>query len=74
MESAQKKSRNPIAKVGNYIRESNAEMRKVTWPTRREVVKYSAITIGISLLIAGFFAGLDYLLDLGIRELIQLSS
>jgi preprotein translocase subunit SecE len=43
-----------------YIREVRDEMRKVAWPTRDEVVRYSIIVIATVLVYMGLVGGLDY--------------
>lgn len=65
---------NPITWLWTYVRESREEMRKVTWPSRQETTKYAIIVIALSLLIAGFFGGLDWLLNLGLEQLISFTS
>lgn len=44
----------------NYFKEVRAEMRHVSWPTRRMVVVYTAVVIGISLITAAYLGLLDY--------------
>jgi len=56
----------------NYVRESIKEIRKVTWPSQSEVIKYSTIVIGLCILLAVFFAGLDWILSLGVQKMIAL--
>jgi len=50
-----------------YIKETRAEMKNVTWPTKREVVSYTAIVIGLAILSALVLSIFDivftYLLD-----------
>ena len=43
-----------------YIREVRAELRKVAWPTRDEVVRYSFIVLVTLILLTAFIFGLDY--------------
>lgn len=50
---------NPLQKLVDYLKSVRAEMLKVSWPSRRETVRYSSLVIGISVLVAVFFAGLD---------------
>ena len=53
--------RNPVARGGRYVREVAAEMRKVVWPTRGELVTYtSVVLVFVAVMIALVFA-LDYL-------------
>ena len=50
--------------VSNYFRESYAEMRKVTWPSKKQTINYSLVVIGMSVGIAIFFAVIDYIFNL----------
>ena len=36
-------------------------MKKVNWLTRKEVIKYTLIVIGLSFVVAVFLGGLDFL-------------
>ena len=55
----------------NYIKESIAELKKVTWPTRREAINHTLLVIGISLGMAAFLGAMDYLFSLGIQRIIE---
>jgi preprotein translocase SecE subunit len=61
---------NPFAWVASYLREAKEEMEKVTWPSQSTTVRYSIVVVAVSVGIAAFFAGLDWLLNLGLKELI----
>lgn len=50
----------PIESLVDYFRSSKAELKKVTWPSRQETIRYSALVMGVSIAIAIFFAGLDF--------------
>ena len=65
---------NPITWFVNYLRESKEEMRKVTWPSKQETTKYTIVVIVLCLLIAGFFGGFDWLLNLGLELMIRATS
>ena len=54
-----------MEKVLDYIRESRAELRKVTWPTRQQLW-YSTIVVVIVTLIASAYLGLVDLLLTGL--------
>lgn len=43
-----------------FIREVIAELKKVTWPTRGETVKLTAVVIAISVIVGAFVGILDY--------------
>lgn len=65
---------NPAKHVVQYFRESKEELEKVTWPTRKATVRYSIIVIGVALVMGAFFAGLDWALNLGLEQLIGLTT
>ena len=60
-----------VDKVKNYLIESYQEMKKVTWPTRRQTINYSLLVIGISLAVAAFLGVADYFLALGVKIFIK---
>ena len=43
-----------------YLREVRDEMRKVAWPSRPEVVRYSIIVTSTVVVYTAFVGGLDY--------------
>ena len=70
MPSTTQTKANPLAWLVRYVREAREELRKVTWPNRQETTKYSVVVIVLALLLAAFFGGLDWLLNLGLEWLI----
>ncbi len=60
---------NPVVR---YFREAREELRKVTWPNRREVMIYSGFVIGVVVVVAAYFGALDFLLTAGLNALIKL--
>lgn len=57
-------------KITNYIQESIAEMKKVTWPTKKETYNYTILVVGISLGVAIFLGILDYIFTQGFQFII----
>ncbi len=57
-------------KIMKYFQESKAELKKVAWPTKKEITNYTLLVIGISLGIALFFGILDYFFSLGLEQLL----
>ena len=43
-----------------YIREARVEFRKVAWPTRQQTIRYTVAVILMSVAVAAFLGGLDY--------------
>jgi preprotein translocase subunit SecE len=61
---------NPISLAIDYLRSARAELEKVTWPSRNEVIRYSALVIGVCVILAAFFAVLDLGLNQGVTALL----
>ena len=58
---------------GEFMRQVQAEARKVVWPTRQETVT-TAIMVGIMMVIlAVFFLGVDTLFGWVVRQLLSLA-
>ena len=52
-----------------YIKEVVAELKKVTWPTKKELVKYTIAVVVVVGLFAVIVGGVDFLLTQGISLL-----
>ena len=57
-------------KKGVVIKEGKKEMKKVKWPTRKDMVKYSIATLSIILFFCLFFVASD-LIIMGVKELMK---
>ena len=60
-----------IAKVKNFIGEVMAEMKKVSWTTRRELVDATLIVIFSSVLLGVFVGVIDFVLSKGVSIIIK---
>jgi preprotein translocase subunit SecE len=58
-----KKIKNML-KIADYIKNSIVEMKKVTWPTKKETYNYTLLVIGISVAVAIFLGALDFIFAL----------
>lgn len=47
--------------ISRYISESIGELRKVTWPTRKEATNLTIVVIIVSLSMSAFLGVLDYI-------------
>ncbi|MDO9586134.1 MAG: preprotein translocase subunit SecE [Syntrophales bacterium] len=56
------------AKVKQFLSEAKAELKKVTWPTRKQAVASTAVVIVVVAIIAIFLS----LVDLGLAKIIKL--
>ena len=50
-----------MSKFGDYLRDTAAEMKHVTWPTQMQALTYTVLVIGVSTFVALFLGGFDYL-------------
>jgi len=53
--------KNLLEKIITFLKEVRVELKKVNWPTRNETIKYTLIIIGVSLVVAIFLGGLDFI-------------
>jgi len=44
----------------NFLKEVRVELKRVTWLTRKDIIKYTIFVIGLSLVVAAFLGGLDF--------------
>jgi preprotein translocase subunit SecE len=49
----------PIARLSRFFREVVAELSKVIWPTRKELVTYTAVVIVFVSIMCALVTGLD---------------
>ncbi len=64
--AAPKKQR---TKPRQFFREVMAELRKVAWPTRQEVVAYSIVVLVSCIVIATLVFGMDYVFTKAVLKL-----
>ena len=56
-----------IGKAGQFLRESKNELKKVKWPTRKELLASTAVVIVLTLIVALFLG----LVDFGLIKIIK---
>ena len=47
----------------NYLKKSKEELAKVTWPSRQTTVNHTIMVIAISIAVALFLGGIDFILN-----------
>lgn len=55
-------------KMSTYFRGVRAEMKKVIWPSKKELINYT----GVVILISGIISIIVYLLDMGLHAILKL--
>ena len=48
-------------KINLFFKEVWVEMRRVSWLSQRDVLRYTLIVLGVTVIVAGFLGGLDYI-------------
>lgn len=61
-------------RIVKYFKEVQAEIRKVTWPSRKEVLRLSAIVIAVLVVMSAFMAIIDYAFSWLMRLIIGLGT
>ena len=50
-----------MSRLLTYLKEVRVEFGRVVWPTRRQALQMTLSVIAVSLIVAAFVGGLDYL-------------
>jgi preprotein translocase subunit SecE len=53
--------RNPFKKLGRFLREVVEQLRKVVYPTRRQLITYSIVVLIFVGIVMAYIGGLDLL-------------
>ena len=64
------KTMNIIEKIQVFFKEVYVELRKVNWLSRNEVLRYTLVVLGVTIVVAAFLGGLDYLFSSLIQKLV----
>ena len=59
-----------ITKAKRYFIDSYAELKKVSWPTKKQTINYTILVVLMTIGISLFFAVLDFVFNLGLGYLI----
>ena len=51
-----------LRRVQEFVREVLAEFRKVTWPSRQELINSTVVVITVTVVVALFLGGVDIVL------------
>ena len=57
---SKKERRSPVARVTTYVRQVVAELRKVIWPTRNELVTYTTVVLVFVVIMVSIVAAFDF--------------
>ncbi len=61
---------NIFDKTQTFFKEAYVELRKVNWLTRGEVLRYTLIVLAVTIIVAAFLGGLDFVFSSLIKKYI----
>ncbi|MSU60376.1 MAG: preprotein translocase subunit SecE [Candidatus Staskawiczbacteria bacterium] len=61
---------NIVQKTKVFFKEVYVELRKTNWLSRNEVLRYTLIVLAVTIAVAGFLGGLDYVFSTVLRSVI----
>lgn len=61
--------RNPFKRAANFVQESIAELRRVVWPTQKQVVTYTVIVLVFVTVMSLLVSAIDILVGRGILRI-----
>jgi len=50
-------------KIVQFLKEVRQEIKKVSWLTRQETLRYSLMVVAAALLVAAYLGGIDYIVS-----------
>ena len=56
-----------MSKLGEYLKETKAELKHVSWPSKNQAVLFTVIVVVFSLVVAFFLGAFDYIFTMGVK-------
>jgi preprotein translocase subunit SecE len=56
--------------ITDYLKGTKAELRQVSWPTRKQAVNFTIIVIAVALVMAAFLGFFDFIFTLVLEQII----
>jgi preprotein translocase subunit SecE len=60
----------PVAVAVRFVRESQVELQKVTWPTREQTINLTIVVLAVCVVVGVFLGGVDYVFQFLVQQLI----
>jgi preprotein translocase subunit SecE len=60
-----------VARLREFVQEVLAEFRKVTWPSRQELINSTTIVIVVTVVLAFFLGGVDIALSKVVERILR---
>jgi preprotein translocase subunit SecE len=61
---------NIFGRIKSFLKEVLLETKKVNWPTQKEILRYTLLVIGLSVVLAVFLGGTDVVFTRLLNQLI----
>ena len=58
-----------MQKIVKFLKEVRAELNKVTWPSKNEIIGSTIVTVIVSIILSIFIGVVDFMLDKGVRAI-----
>lgn len=52
---------NITEKVKSFLKEVYVELKRVSWLSRKDILRYTLIVLGVTVVVAALLGGLDYI-------------
>jgi preprotein translocase subunit SecE len=62
---------NRMSNLGNYLRDTMAELKQVSWPTQKQAFLYTVLVIVISVFVSLFLGAFDFVFTRGIEAIVS---
>jgi preprotein translocase subunit SecE len=60
-----------VTRIREFVQEVLAEFRKVTWPSRAELISSTAVVIVVTVVLAFFLGGVDIVLARVVERILK---
>lgn len=57
-------------KIKSFLKEVYVELKRVSWLSRKDVLRYTLTVLAVSLAVAAFLGGLDYIFSAIIKKFV----
>jgi preprotein translocase subunit SecE len=56
-----------MSKLGEYLKETKAELKHVSWPSKNQAILFTVIVVVFSLVVAFFLGAFDFIFTMGVK-------
>lgn len=60
-----------LGRLGKFLREVRAELKKVAWPGRKELVSSTLVVVTVVVIVAAFIGLIDFVFSQGLKVLVR---